>query len=180
MKHLFAAIAICATTSTQYSEAISRTDSGIKVSEPTEIKPDFSSIKIDHARKYIEIIYPFAKEVENEHGVPACVTMAIACLESGYGRSYNAKNKYNHLGIRVYQNGKPGYRRFSSTEKCFEYYSKMFTKERYLPLQEIEGSDPEEWITGLHLCGYNHRVRYIKKIMQMIKFIHLDELEKIV
>lgn len=181
MKHLFAALAICVATNTQQAEAIS---APILALEPTpthekikEFVPDFSIITIDHAREYIKTIYPFALKVQKEQSIPAPITLAIACLESGYGRSFNAKNKFNHLGIRVYQNGKAGYRRFSSIDECFEYYTNMFNIERYAPLQKIEAGDIPSFIKGLQECGFNHRDKYSKKLAIMIDFLRLEELE---
>ncbi|MCH2021058.1 MAG: glucosaminidase domain-containing protein [Saprospiraceae bacterium] len=177
MKLFFSVFALCFALSTQLSETHQCDFISLQKSDDTiQVTPDFSKIKIDHAREYVQSIYPFAAQVEKAHRIPAPVTIAIACVESGYGRSYFARTRFNHLGIRVYHEGKPGYRCFKSTEECFNYYSNMFKKERYLPLQEIEGSDLETWVRGLHLCGYNHREKYIKKIMTIINFNNLDEL----
>jgi len=246
MKHLFAALAICVTTSTQYSEFMPSTlveklettekattkspkkrsatnhkkaktistlikkpkntgkkelgiDSsqicilnhtptlekapsflleGIETVAEEELLPDFSIIRIDHARKYVEEIYPFAVKVHKKHRIPVPIVLAIACLESGYGRSYNAQNKFNHMGIRTYKNGKAGYKKFSSTEACFEYFGNLLENNRYSPtLKKIEGDDLLTWIKTLCEAGYNHREKYIRKVMQMVKFIHLNELK---
>lgn len=178
MKHLLAALALCVTTSTQSAEIsyVMPLENPKPAEEPT-IEPDLSMITIEHARTYVQSIYPYAVAVQQAHKIPAAITLAIACLESGYGRSYNAKEKYNHLGIRVYQNGKAGYRRFSSTEACFDYYANLFTKPRYAPLQDLETKDLQVWVKTLQECGYNRRATYIKKVMQMVRFIHLDEIQ---
>lgn len=180
MKHLFAALAICVATHTQPTEPIvipSLAEETFPPEISEEFTPDFSIITIDHAREYIKTIYPYAVKVQKEQAIPAPITLAIACLETGYGRSFNAKEKYNHLGIRVYQNGKAGYRRFSSLDECFEYYTNMFNMERYAPLKEIETNDLAAFIQGLQHCGFNHRDKYSKKLAQMINFLHLEELE---
>lgn len=179
MKHLFAALAICVATNTQQMEVIPT----FNIEENTipeiveEFVPDFSIITIDHAREYVEKIYPYAIKAQKEQSIPAPITIAIACLESGYGRSSYAQNKNNHLGIRIYKNGKAGYRDFSSLEQCFDYYINMFNLERYAPLQEIEGNDIPAFIKGLQVCGFNHRDKYTKKLAVMIDFLHLEELE---
>jgi len=179
MKHLFAALAICVATNTQQIEAVS-------VSIPEEnlipkvvekFVPDFSIITIDHAREYVEKIYPYAIKVQKEQSIPAPITIAIACLETGYGRSTYAQEKNNHLGIRVYKNGKAGYRDFSSVDKCFDFYINMFNLERYAPLQDIAVDDLPGFIKGLQECGFNHRDKYSKKLAIMIDFLHLEELE---
>lgn len=179
MKHLFAALALCVTTSTQYSEALSINTSVMdnNTAPAPIVVPDFSIITIDHARDYVEQIFPYALAIEQQHRIPVPITIAIACLESGYGRSHYAQQRFNHLGIRAYKNGKAGYRKFGSLDECFDYYGNLFTKERYAPLQSIEGNNLEEWVKGLQECGYNNRDKYRKKLLRMVNFLHLDELE---
>ncbi|BDS09841.1 glucosaminidase domain-containing protein [Aureispira anguillae] len=179
MKHLFAALAICVATNTQQAEPVFAPllEETSKPEIIEEFIPDFSIITIDHAREYIQTIYPYAVKVQKEQSIPAPITLAIACLETGYGRSFNAKEKHNHLGIRVYQNGKAGYRRFSSLDECFDYYTGMFNMARYAPLQDIEANDLPAFIKGLQECGFNHRDKYSKMLATMIDFLHLEELE---
>ncbi len=182
MKHLIAALAICVATNTHYSEDIPTVllpPPPLEEPQPEvaeEPKPDFSKIKIAHVRKYVQSIYPYAAKIQQEHRIPAPITLAIACVESGYGRSYIAKNKFNHLGIRNWQQGKPSYRRFSSTEACFEYYSNMFNKKRYRSLRTVESEDLDVWVKKIQECGYNPFESYRHELMKMIRFVRLDEL----
>lgn len=179
MKHLFAALAICVATSTQQIEvenpSISENNSSPEIVK--EFLPDFSIITIDHAREYVEKIYPYAIKVQKEQSIPAPITIAMACLETGYGRSTYAQEKNNHLGIRIYKNGKAGYRDFSSLDECFDFYIKMLDLERYAPLQEIPANDLASFIQGFQDCGFNHRDKYSKKLAIMIDFLHLEDLE---
>jgi len=179
MKHLFAALAICVTTNALEEGAISTSisEENLIPQMVEEFVPDFSIITIDHAREYVEKIYPYAIKVQREQSIPAPITIAIACLETGYGRSSYAQEKNNHLGIRIYKNGKAGYRNFSSVDKCFDFYINMFKMERYAPLQEIAVDNLAGFIKGLQDCGFNHRDRYRKKLALMIDFLHLEELE---
>ncbi len=179
MKQFFAALALCAATGTQSSE-INQIEQPYSANQTTavDLMPDFSFIKIDHARAYVEKIYPLAKKVQEKYRIPVSVTIAIACVESGYGRSHYAQTRNNHMGIRVYKNGQAGYRTFDSTAACFNYFSGMFEMERYQPLHALESSAPEDWIRLLCECGYNHREHYIHKIIKMIRFIDLDKLDQ--
>ncbi len=181
MKQLFAALALCAATGTQSSE-IGPIELPYQSIQPpvVELSPDFSFIKIDHAREYVKKIYPLAKIIQEKHRIPVSVTIAIACVESGYGRSHYAQTRNNHMGIRVYKNGQAGYRTFDSTAGCFNYFSGMFAMERYQPLKELNSEDPAEWIRLLCECGYNHREHYIHKIIKMIHFIDLDKLDQVI
>ncbi|MGH1338683.1 MAG: glucosaminidase domain-containing protein [Aureispira sp.] len=138
--------------------------------------PDFSIIEPDHAREYIQKLYPYALKVQEEQAIPVAITLAIACLESGYGRSHYAQTRHNHFGIRVYQNGKAGYRHFSNVDECFEFYTNMFSLERYAPLQKVAFGDLPAFVQGLQDCGFNHRDKYRKKLLHMIDFLKLEEL----
>ena len=87
------------------------------------------------------------------------------------------QHRNNHLGIRKYTNGVAGYRYYSSLEDCFGYYDKMFDFKRYAPLKDIEGDDLREWLTMLCKCGYNHRDSYIEKVLYLIDYIGIDQIE---
>ncbi|HAK29038.1 MAG TPA: hemagglutinin, partial [Sphingobacterium sp.] len=49
---------------------------------------------------YVDKYSPIAKEMMEEHGVPASVILAIAMHESGNGGSRVAKNLNNHFGVK--------------------------------------------------------------------------------
>lgn len=141
------------------------------------IRPDFSVIKQDHTRAYVERIYPLAQQLRTKHQMPLVVSIGIACLESGYGRSHYARHRNNHLGIRTYQSGKADYRRFSSLEDCFGYFGQLLDSERYAPLQALDSSDLPAYLAGLQACGFNHRDSYYKKLLTVIEFLNLHDLE---
>lgn len=138
--------------------------------------PDFSIIEPAHARAYISKMYPYALQVQAQQNIPVAITLGIACLESGYGSSHYAQTRHNHFGIRVYKNGKAGYRRFSNLDECFEFYTNMFSLERYAPLQEITFGDLPAFAQGLKDCGFNHREGYRKKLLHLIDFLQLEAL----
>lgn len=180
MKHLLVTLAICVASNSPNIEALPSNQfpqEGDQQPDSVANTPDFEKITIDHAREYVQAIYPFAAQVQQSHGIPVQLTLAIACLESGYGRSYNAQNKFNHLGIRVYNHGKAGYRTFSSSKDCFEYYAQLFDHPRYAPLQQLKDSDLKTWAEALQVCGFNQRLDYSQKVINMIRFIHLDQIE---
>ncbi len=183
MKYIFAALAICASSQipklipTEAPQTTSTSDT-VDSKEPVVNKPNFSVIEIPHARNFIERIYPYADSIEQQYKLPAEVTIAIACLESGYGRSHYAKTKHNFLGIRAYQRGKAGYRTFKSDAECFEYFERLlFENERYDKLKEIQGDDLREWIQTLCDLGYNHRQKYVEKLLHLIDFLKLQDLQ---
>ncbi|MFK7797889.1 MAG: glucosaminidase domain-containing protein [Aureispira sp.] len=174
MRNLLTNLALCVAlpfTLDSSNEAFAK--NVVALNPPT---PDFSIIEPEHARAYINKIYPYAWKVQEEKSIPIAITLAIACLESGYGTSDYAQTRHNHFGIRAYHNGKAGYRRFSDLDECFEFYSNMFSLERYAPLQEIPLGDLPAFAQGLQDCGFNHRDAYTKKLLIMIQFLKLEEL----
>ncbi len=179
MKHLLTVLAFYTASPSTTIDPITLTNHPNPSITKTVETPvlDFSVIKFDHARRYVKEIYPIAKKIEAKRGMPFEITVGIACLESGYGSSGFAKHRNNHLGIRKYTNGIAGYRYFTSLEECFSYYDKMFDFKRYSPLQEIEGDDLREWLTILCKCGYNHRDSYIEKVLYLINYIGIDQIE---
>lgn len=141
-----------------------------------KIEYDFSVIKIDHVRSYVKDTYKYAVRIKNKHNVPVPVTLAIACLESGYGRSFLAKNQNNHLGIRNYRDTLTKFMRFEDKADCFEYLDGLLSRPRYAPLKNIKTDNNRDWVIGLHKCGYNNKEKYISEVMGMIRFAKLDQI----
>lgn len=74
--------------------------------------------------------------IEEEHGVNAFYTLAVASLESGYGTSKMAKNWNNLFGM---MNCK-----FDSTSSGVDYFGRLMTKyqDSYNILMTVEGINP--------------------------------------
>ena len=49
--------------------------------------------------KYIKEFRPIADSLATEFGIPAAVILGVATLESGCGKSRNAKLLHNHFGM---------------------------------------------------------------------------------
>lgn len=64
------------------------------------------------------------KEIENTYGINAYFTLAVASYESGYGRSYLARNQNNIFGLDPYNGGMT----FSSKSDCVIYFGKLISK----------------------------------------------------
>ena len=175
MRNLLTSLALCVALPLSLDSAAA----AVVAPKPPTVSvpaPDFSIIEPEHARAYIAKIYPHAVQVQAQQGVPIPITLGIACLESGYGRSHYAQTRHNHFGIRSYQNGRAGYRRFSSLEDCFECFSQLFELERYAPLQTVALDDLPAFVQGLQDCGFNHRDKYRKKLLHLIAFLKLEAL----
>lgn len=179
MKNITFALALCCATTQTIGSA--KTDIQLlpEPSPQTQVV-DFSYIEIPHVRTYLEKIYPLAVQAEAQTGIPTPIILAMASLESGYGRSHYATTRNNHLGIRCFNKGKAGYKHFSSLEECFDGFIHIFELKRYASLKEIEGRDLEEWVTAICKSGYNHRPIYIEKVLNMIQFLGVEDLGGVV
>lgn len=62
--------------------------------------------------EFVKTYYPFAKQVENETGIPAVAIMAQAALESGWGAKAIGNNLF---GIK-FRKGDYGYQKILTTE----------------------------------------------------------------
>jgi uncharacterized FlgJ-related protein len=81
----------------------------------------------DHVSKYLNKVWDDAEWCSEKYNIPLPLILAQLCLESGYGRSYYAKDKNNHLGIKF--EGK--YAHFASLRDCLDVYGRTLSKNRY-------------------------------------------------
>lgn len=66
-------------------------------SEPSEPK-QVSLAQLETSKPYINQLLPQAARIEQEHSIPVDMTMAIAILETGWGKHVVGEN--NHFGLR--------------------------------------------------------------------------------
>ena len=122
---------------------------------------------------YFEKYRHIAVEHEQKYGVPACIILAQAALETGYGKSYLARVHNNHFGIRA----RHGYRRYDTAESSFVAHSVLLTTQaRYKSLFELNASDYKGWAHGLQRCGYATDSLYAEKLVWIIERYKLNKL----
>lgn len=79
------------------------------------------------------------------------VMLTIASTESGFGRSFSARNRNNFFGI---MQGK-GHRVFRTPQECFEYWVDFLTRmERYIKAGVTTAKSPEQQIKAMAIGGY--------------------------
>lgn len=126
----------------------------------------------------------------NRSGIPASITMAQACLESGDGNSSLAKKSNNHFGIKCKSSwkGKKVYHDDDRKNECFRVYKTveesfddhtdfLMTNIRYSFLFELDPTDYKSWARGLKKAGYataNHYDKTLIKIIEDYKLYRLD------
>ncbi|MFM9026499.1 MAG: glucosaminidase domain-containing protein [Bacteroidota bacterium] len=131
-----------------------------------------------------EYISKYADDAVREmqkSGVPASITLAQACLESGDGNSQLAKEANNHFGIKCADWKGPGfYQDDDAPNECFRKYSNVFesfddhsnflrSRPRYASLFELEPTDYKGWAHGLKKAGYATDPQYAHRLIQIIE-----------
>ena len=82
-------------------------------------------------------VIKLAQETQAKYGVPASVTLAQYATESGYGKSWLAKNANNYFGIIGSYHGQCVYktdrnwRKYPSMKESFEDHGRLLSSGRY-------------------------------------------------
>ena len=148
-------------------------------------------------RAYIDNYLYLAREIEQYNGIPVPLTLAVAGLESQWGRSELARNANNHFGLKI----KPGWKGHEYCKNTQEYQGRQqavniwacFRKyplirrsyqdfahfleqeERYQHLKELEADDYQGWAEGLQNAGYATDPNYAQKLQGLIWKYRLAE-----
>ena len=148
-----------------------------------------SSDRITRA-EYIKSYKGLAIAEMKRSGIPASITMAQACIESGDGNSRLAKKANNHFGIKCHDdwNGKKIHHDDDKKNECFRKYSSVYesyrdhsdylmNKSRYDFLFELDPFDYKAWARGLKKAGYATDPSYAGALIRIIDEYKLDELD---
>jgi len=140
---------------------------------------------------YIDIFAKLAIQEMNEYHVPASITMAQACLESGDGNSILARDGNNHFGIKCNSSWSgPSIRKDDETRnECFRKYgtaiesfrdhSKFLTGGmRYQFLFDYNIKDYRKWAYGLKKAGYATDPQYPERLIKIIEEFQLHKLDE--
>ncbi len=141
--------------------------------------------------EYINRWQLVAIEEMNRSGIPASITMAQGCLESGNGNSELSKKSNNHFGIKCKKNwnGKKVYYDDDRKNECFRKYKTveesyidhtnfLMNNPRYASLFELKPTDYKGWAKGLKKAGYATVHDYDKRLIKIIeenKLYRLDQ-----
>ena len=135
----------------------------------------------DVRQRYIERYKDIAMEQMREKGVPASITLAQGCLESGNGLSTLATQGNNHFGIKCHNwTGRTIYhdddeagecfRRYDTAEESFRDHSDFLRyRDRYAFLFDLEPTDYKGWAEGLKKAGYATDPGYASKLIEIIE-----------
>lgn len=141
-------------------------------------------------QQYIDLFAQLAIQEMNEYHVPASITMAQACFESGDGNSMLAKDANNHFGIKcnsswsgpsIKQDDETHdecFRKYSTAIESFRDHSKFLTGGmRYQFLFDYNIKDYKKWAYGLKRAGYATDPQYPARLIKIIEDFELYKLD---
>jgi len=144
--------------------------------------PSFGQQQKMTRRQYIEKYAPTAVREMKATGIPASITLAQGCLESGNGNSTLATKANNHFGIKCHNNwkGKTLYQDDDARHECFRSYKSadesyrdhsdlLRYRDRYASLFNLKPTDYKGWAYGLQKAGYATAKTYAASLIQIIE-----------
>lgn len=126
-------------------------------------------------------------------GIPASITLAQGCLESGDGNSTLATQANNHFGIKCHGwKGKTVRHTDDAPDECFRSYDSaeasfrdhsdfLRYRDRYATLFNLEPTDYKGWAYGLQKAGYATAQTYAASLIRIIEDYELyryDQLDE--
>lgn len=151
------------------------------------------SERIHYTRQeYIDGFKDIAMEQQVRYGIPASITLAQACLESGNGNSDLCWEAKNHFGVKA-KNGEPSvtardngkdcqFKKYGSDMDSFVGHSQVLMYDRYLhgkgQCSKLSPTDYEGWIRGIQRGGYAEDPKYVSKILRIIDDFDLHKYDQ--
>ena len=140
---------------------------------------------------YIDVFAKLAIQEMNEFHIPASITMAQACLESGDGNSILAVDGNNHFGIKCNsswsgptirkddETRNECFRKYGTAIESFRDHSKFLTGGmRYQFLFDYNIKDYRKWAYGLKKAGYATDPQYPERLIKIIEEFQLHKLDE--
>jgi LysM repeat protein len=142
-------------------------------------------------QEYIKAYKDLAIIEMQRSGIPASITMAQACLESGDGNGALARKANNHFGIKCHDdwNGKTIHHDDDEKHECFRKYKTVYdsyhdhsdylmSQSRYDFLFELDPEDYRGWAKGLKKAGYATDPSYAQALIKIIEENALFNLDR--
>ena len=132
--------------------------------------------------QYINKYKNIAVKQMQKHKIPASITLAQGCLESGDGNSALARKANNHFGIKCHDGWKGKKFRQDDDERneCFRKYDNavdsytdhsyfLTSRPRYNSLFDLKITDYKGWAHGLKAAGYATNPKYAQLLIDIIE-----------
>ena len=140
------------------------------------------SQRIISREEYIAMYAELAVSEMIRSGIPASITLAQACLESGNGNSLLSVKSNNHFGIKCKSSwrGKKVYHDDDARNECFRHYNSvlesfidhtdfLMNNTRYGELFNLKLTDYKGWARGLKKAGYATNPHYANELIKIIE-----------
>lgn len=141
---------------------------------------------------YLDTCVPLAQQVMRETGVPVCISLAQAIVESGWGTSTIARKANNHFCIKC-SNGWKGkcfehpddkiddqFRVYKSIYDSFKDYGDFLRyNKRYHSLFDLDPNDYKGWANGLKAAGYATNPKYATTLIATIERYNLQQYNEV-
>ena len=140
--------------------------------------------------QYIEKYADIAVREMKATGIPASITLAQGCLESGNGNSTLATKANNHFGIKCHGwKGQSIRHTDDAPDECFRSYENaddsfrdhsdfLRYRDRYAALFNLEPTDYRGWAYGLQQAGYATAPTYAESLIRIIEENGLDRYDR--
>ena len=142
-------------------------------------------------QQYIDNYAEYAIREMREFHIPASITLAQACLESGDGNSILATEANNHFGIKCNSSWSGPYirqdddarnecfRKYKTVIESFKDHSQFLTgSARYQFLFTYNITDYKNWAIGLKRAGYATNPNYPERLIKIIEDFQLYKLDE--
>lgn len=142
----------------------------------------FAASKSLTREEYIQKFYPLAISEMQRSGIPASITLAQGCWESGNGNSRLATQANNHFGIKCKKEwtGKTIRHDDDARQECFRKYAHaeasyidhtnfLMNGSRYKFLFQLDPKDYTGWAVGLKKAGYATDPTYAQRLIKIIE-----------
>lgn len=142
----------------------------------------FSQKSPDRYEAYIDRYYTLAQEQQQQHRIPASITLAQGLLESAAGESQLAVEAKNHFGIKCHDWEGEGieykgdcYRKYDNEQQSYQDHSSFLLRPRYQELYSLDITDYQGWAEGLKRLGYAEDPQYANKLISLIERYELNK-----
>ncbi|TKG96132.1 LysM peptidoglycan-binding domain-containing protein [Puteibacter caeruleilacunae] len=142
----------------------------------------FAQTRKTTREEYIKQYAIVAIEEMEKSGIPASITLAQGCLESGNGNSELARKANNHFGIKCKKSWKGKSMKYDDDRKneCFRKYNSalesyhdhtnfLTDNPRYSTLFTYDITDYKSWAHGLKKAGYATDPKYAHRLIKIIE-----------
>jgi flagellum-specific peptidoglycan hydrolase FlgJ len=158
---------------------------------------DLSKARPGAVNQYLNKYRYLSRQLTQSTGIPEPVILAIAGLESNWGKSELAVNANNHFGIKAkVDRPAPSYCKLTyeyegwlvyTTQACFRSYPLIsesyydfgdfvLTRKNYSQVRNLPSWNYRAWLDGLREGGYATDPAYTDKVLRIIWRYHLYEL----